>query len=209
MLEMRDARRAAIGIVVFVLAAAAASAQSIARGKITDNWDNPIPNVRISAVPVDEKSNAQPKEAMTNDNGEYVLQLTAEDYNVTFLGPGYQGIRVKINPHSRIGCGASIVQENFELKALPPGGRLRGGSDFESEGGMPKFSFDEDGTFEFEDAAGEGEGTYGIIELQGYLVVRDYDGDDDKYSIMEPIIVTFTSDQFRSFDWGDATLMKK
>ena len=209
MLKVRDARRAVIWIAVFVLAAASASAQSIARGKITDKWNNPIPNVRISAVPVDENSIAPPKESTTNDSGEYVIQLTAEDYAVTYQGAGYQGIRVRINPHSRLGCGASIVTENFELEALPPGGRLRGNQDFEAEGGIPKVEFDEDGTFEFEDAQGEGEGTYGVIEQNAYLVVRDYDGPDDKYTIVAPITVTFSSDQFTSFDWDDTTLMKK
>ncbi len=41
-------------------------------------------------------------------------------------------------------------------------------------GRTPLFRFKEDGTFEFTDAAGEG--TYGIVEESGVLVVRDYDG---------------------------------
>lgn len=210
MLEIRDVGRAAIGMAVLVLAlVSTAYAQAIGRGKITDQWDNPIPNVQIVAVPVDERGNARTRDTTTDENGDYVLQLTAEDYTVTFLAQGYQGIRVKINPHTRLGCGASIRQENFELKALPPGGRLRGSQTFEAEGGIPKVSFDDDGTFEFEDAEGEGEGTYGVVEQNAYLVVRDYDGPDDKYTILEPITVPFSSDQFTSFSWGDATLMKK
>ena len=56
-----------------------------------------------------------------------------------------------------------------------PGGRLRGEQEFEGEGGSPKITFKEDGVFEFEDAEGEeGEGTYGVVELNALLVVRDY-----------------------------------
>ena len=40
-------------------------------------------------------------------------------------------------------------------------------------------------------------------------VVRDYDGDDDKYSISEPVVVTFANDQFTSLTWEGATLRKQ
>ena len=59
------------------------------------------------------------------------------------------------------------------------------------------------------DAEGEGQGTYGIVELTAVMVVRDYDGPDDKYSIAEPVVVTFPTDQYLSLTWGDATLPKK
>ena len=63
---------------------------------------------------------------------------------------------------------------------------------------------------EFEDAEGEeGEGTYGVVELNALLVVRDYDGDDDKYSISDPVVVTFANDLFTSLTWEGATLRKQ
>ena len=48
-------------------------------------------------------------------------------------------------------------------------------------GGTP-IAFDGDGKFEFKDANGEGEGTYGIDALSVVMVVRDYDGPNDSYS---------------------------
>ena len=47
------------------------------------------------------------------------------------------------------------------------------------------------------------------MELEGALTVRDYDGDDDKFSITEPVVVTFANDLFNSLTWGEATLSEK
>ena len=70
--------------------------------------------------------------------------------------------------------------------------------------------FNEEGIFEFEDADGEeGMGTYGIVEQDALLVVREYDGDDDRYSIVEPVVVSFSSDQFTSFTWDGVELTKQ
>ena len=73
----------------------------------------------------------------------------------------------------------------LELEAVPLGGVFRGGQEFEAEGGTPNIAFDGDGRFEFEDSEGEGEGTYGIVDQTAVMIVRDYDGPDDKYSISE------------------------
>ena len=212
MLRMPGATYKVVGMAVLMSTfASTAYAQAIIRGKITDKWDNPIPNVRILAESLDKRRVDNPVEAVTDEKGQYVLAgLFAARYSLTYRAAGYQAIRVEIRPRSSaVGCTTNTNREDFELEATPPGGRLRGNQDYEAEGGLPKISFDDDGTFEFEDADGEGEGTYGVVELNGFLVVRDYDGPDDKYTILEEFIVTFANDQFRSFDWGDVTLAKK
>ena len=63
--------------------------------------------------------------------------------------------------------------------------------------------------FEFEDANGGGEGTYGIVELSAVMVIRDYDGPGDTYSVNEPVVVMFADDQFTSLTWSDTSLVKK
>ncbi len=45
--------------------------------------------------------------------------------------------------------------------------------------------------------------------LDGALTVRDYDGDDDKFSITEPVVVTFVNELFNALTWGEATLETK
>ncbi len=212
MLRVPNATCKVVGMVVLISAVAStAYAQAIIRGKITDKWDNPIPNVRILAESLDKRRVDNPVETMTDEKGQYVLAgLFAARYSLTYRAAGYQAIRVEIRPSSSaVGCTTNTNRENFELEALPPGGRLRGNQNFEAEGGIPKVEFDEDGTFEFEDGEGEGEGTYGVVELNGFFVVRDYDGPENKYTIMEEFTVTFANDQFTSFAWGDATLAKK
>ncbi len=212
MLRFPGAACKIVGMVVVIsVVASTAFAQAIIRGKITDKWDNPIPNVRILAESLDKRRVDNPVETTTDDKGQYVLAgLFAARYSLTYRAAGYQAIRVEIRPSSSaVGCTTSTNRENFELEALPPGGRLRGTQRYEAEAGLPKIEFDEDGTFEFEDAEGEGEGTYGVVELNGFMVVRDYDGPDDKYTVLEEFIVTFANDQFTSFAWGEATLAKK
>ena len=98
---------------------------------------------------------------------------------------------------------------NFELSALPTGARFRERTEFEAEGGTPRFRFEEDGTFEFEDVDGEGEGTYGIVELNAILIVRDYDGPDDKFSVDTPVVVEFADQQFSSLTHDGMQLPKK
>ena len=52
------------------------------------------------------------------------------------------------------------------------------------------------GSFEFEDTEGAGEGTYGIVELAAVLIVRDYDGPDDKFTVQTPVVVEFSDALF-------------
>ena len=95
------------------------------------------------------------------------------------------------------------------MPVLSTGNRFRDDTDFEVEGGVPKIQFKTDGNFDFEDADGEGEGTYGIVELECFMVVRDYDGPDDRYSVNEPVVGTFSNDRFTDMMWGELELAKQ
>ena len=180
-----------------------ARGQGRVQGEVTDKWGNGLGAVQIA---VERTDGGGSYSAATEDDGEYIiLGLQSGTYEITFTLDGYQGVRVAENVRSSAGPRLDV-----ELEALASGGRLRGEQDFEAEGGSPKIKFKEDGIFEFEDAEGEeGEGTYGVVELSALLVVRDYDGDDDKYSISEPVVVTFANDQFTSLTWESATLRKQ
>lgn len=180
-----------------------ARGQGRVQGEVTDKWGNGLGAVQIA---VERTDGGGSYSAATEDDGEYIiLGLQSGTYEITFTLDGYQGVRVAENVRSSAGPRLDV-----ELEALASGGRLRGEQDFEAEGGSPKIKFKEDGIFEFEDAEGEeGEGTYGVVELSALLVVRDYDGDDDKYSISEPVVVTFANDQFTSLTWESATLQKQ
>ena len=41
------------------------------------------------------------------------------------------------------------------------------------------------------------------------MIVRDYDGDDDKYSVVEPVVVPFSTDQFNDLTWEGLTLTRQ
>ena len=180
-----------------------ARGQGRVQGEVTDKWGNGLGAVQIA---VERTDGGGAYAAATEDDGEdIILGLQSGTYEITFTLDGYQGVRVAENVRSSAGPRLDV-----ELEALASGGRLRGEQDFEAEGGSPKIKFKEDGIFECEDAEGEeGEGTYGVVELSALLVVRDYDGDDDKYSISEPVVVTFANDQFTSLTWEGASLRKQ
>ena len=187
------------------LVANAASVQNRVRGQVTDEWDNPLEGVTVAAER-DDGGGGAPRTATTDSNGRFqFIGLPSARHLFTFTLDGYQGIRTPA------GVGAAYDNRpiDIELEVLPTGGRFRGDSEFEAEGGTPRIKFGGDGRFEFEDADGEGEGTYGIVELSAVLVVRDYNGPDEKYSLKEPVDVTFANDQFTSLTWGDATLTKR
>ena len=178
--------------------------QSRVSGKVTDRWGNGLSEVQIV---VDRRDGgAGGRTATTEDNGDFfMLGLATGGYTFTFSLNGYQGVQYGTPIRARDN---ELIE--IELAVNATGVRLRGEQEFEAAGGSPKIKFREDGVFEFEDVDGEeGEGTYGIVDLDAQLVVRDYDGDDDKYSIVEPVVVTFANDQFRSLTWDGATLNKK
>ena len=193
----------AVAIMV-ALVASNASAQAVVRGQVTDEWDNPLEGVTIIAESTEGEGGAPPTVTTDSDGRFQFLGLSSTRHGFTFTLDGYQGILRSAN----------VSQSNnppitIELEVVPTGPRFRGDSEFQAEGGTPRIKFGEDGTFEFEDADGEGEGTYGIAELSAVMVVRSYQGPDEKYSVNEPVVVTFASDQFTSLTWGDATLTKR
>ena len=178
--------------------------QSQVSGTVTDEWGNGLAGVQIVVERRD--GGAGGRTSATEDSGEFfMLGLPTGAYDFTFTLDGYQGVRFGTRVTAR-----NNQPIDIELAVNAAGMSLRGEQEFEAEGGSPRITFREDGVFEFEDAEGEeGEGTYGIIDLSAHLVVRDYDGDDDRYSLTEPVVLTFANDQFRSLTWDGATLNRK
>ena len=172
------------------------------RADLTDEWDNPIVG---AAVTMTADATGIVQEATTDDDGDFqFMQLAAGEWELQIDADGYGGILSGVTIQNTQNRSISI-----ELVAFPPGGLFRDGLAFEAEGGTPSIDFDGDGEFEFEDAEGEGEGTYGLVDLSAVLTVRDYDGPDDKYSITQPVIVTFPSDQFMSLTWDGQVLTQQ
>lgn len=199
-------RTLAVALVTAVLATLVvheAFAQLLqARGTVTDEWGNPLEGVQVEAMQEDGGGNNQ--SSITDEDGEFqMVGLASSIYQFTYTLDGYQGIRQSREIRT------TTRPARVELAALPSGSRLRNETEFDAEGGTPRIKFDDDGTFEFEDAEGEGEGTYGIVELSAVMIVRDYDGPDDKYTITQPVVVTFSSGQFDSLTWNGTTLTKK
>ena len=200
----RNSRRVVVlaGSVLLTLAVSVPVAtQGRFTGKVTDQWGNPLEDALISAQRVD---GGDQQEARTDGDGEFQFLNLSGEYTIEFQALGYQGVRTTLT----LRRASSNRPVEVDLEALPSGGRFRGDTEFEAEGGTPSLTFKEDGTFEFEDAGGEGLGTYGISELSAALVVREYDGDDGTYTIADPIIVTFPDDLFTSLVWDETTLTK-
>ena len=175
-------------------------AQGRVRGQVTDEYDNPIPGATIAAEAPGAESTAT-----TDDNGRFLFLGLSGEKTFTATAPGYVGIRTTATIR-RLGENRLI---SFELPVAASGGRFRSETTFVSDPPGTTFSFDEDGTFEFEDTEGEGEGTYGFQGTNAELVVRRYDGPDDKFSIAEPITIQFADDQLTSFMMGDQKLVKQ
>ena len=173
----------AIGVVLSV--APNAGAQVRTTGQVTDEWDNPLEGVTVLA---ERTGRSAQQTATTDEDGRFqFVGLASGEWSFTATLDGYQGIRT-VAPIRQLGDNPSV---NFELPAVPAGGAFGERTEFEAEGGTPRFRFEQDGTFEFEDAEGEGEGTYAIVEQAGILTVRDYDGPDDKFSVSTPVVVEF------------------
>ena len=190
-------------IAIVALVAHGASAQLLqARGRVADKWGNPLEGVQIEAVR--EAGGGNNQSGVTDKKGDFqMVGLASGVYEFTYALAGYRGARQsrEIRRDTR--------PTRVELQVLPVGGRFGETTEFEADGGTPAFKFDADGLFEFEDDDGEGEGTYGIVELNVLMVVRDYDGPDDKYSISQPVVMTAPSDQFRSVTWNGTALSMK
>ncbi len=183
--------------------AATAGAQGRTAGEVTDEWGNGLEGATLLAEPDGAAGGAQ--ETTADDKGEFMfVGLPSGRWSFTATMNGYQGLRQIMNVRQ---LGTNNVE--FELPVLPSGGRFRERTEFEAEGGTPTFRFEEDGTFEFEDADGEGEGTYGMVEQSAVLIVRDYDGPDDKFEVKTPVIVEFGDAMFTSLTHGGIQLPKK
>ena len=191
------------GVAAFSLMLVAPSlAQSRVRGQVTDEYDNRIPSATIVAEP---SGSGIVSTTTTDDNGRFTFLGLSGEYTFTATAPEYGGVRTSATIR-RLGENRPI---NFELPVQPSGGRFRSAATFVSDPPGTTISFDEDGTFEFEDAEGEGEGTYGIQGTNAELVVRRYDGPDDKFSVAEPITIQFADQQLTSFMMGDQKLVKR
>ena len=177
-------------------------AQGRVGGQVTDEWDNGLEGVTVIAQ---SATGNAPVEETTDDEGNFQFLNLGGEHTFEFRLAGYQGARVAINVRRL----ASNRPLDVELSVLSSGSRFRDDTEFEAEGGVPSIRFDTDGEFEFEDADGEGEGTYGINDLNCVMVVRDYDGPDDRYSVSDPVVLPFANDQFTSLTWGEATLNEK
>ena len=189
-----------IGFVLSVTVSA--GAQTVTRGQVTDEWDNGLEGVTVLVEPTDAGAS---QTTTTEEDGQFqFLGLSSSRWSFTATRSGYQGIRQVM----------TITRSNtrpveIELPWLPAGGAFRERTDFEAEGGTPRFRFEDDHEFEFEDADGEGEGTYGIVELNAILIVRDYDGPDDKFSVNTPVVVEFADEQFLRLTHDGVQLPKK
>ena len=175
-------------------------AQGRVRGQVTDEYDNPIPGATIVA----EASGAA-SDATTDDNGRFLFLGLSGELTFTARAPGYVGIRTTTTIR-QLGDSRPI---NFELPVAESGQRFGSDTTFVSDPPGTTITFDDDGSFEFEDPEGEGEGTYGFQGTNAELVVRKYDGPDDKFSIAEPITIQFADDRFTSFVMGDQKLVKQ
>ena len=196
-----------VTVVVTGLVGTDAAAQTMARirGEVTDEWGNGLEGVVVSGRLAD----GDPRDSTTNDDGRFnIVNLPSGDWVFEFRAAGYQATAMAMQLDQRDGYGAQRPLE-IELAATPPGSRVRDDIEFATEDGGVTLTLKSDGTFEFEDAEGEGEGTYGIVELEGHLTVRDYDGDDDTFSITEPSVATFSDALYNSLIWGAATLRKQ
>ncbi len=189
----------------FIGVDAAAQTMPRIRGEVTDEWGNGLEGVVVSG----RLGDADAREVTTNDDGRFnLVNLPSGEWVFEFRLAGYQATAMAMPLEQR---DAYIAQRplEIELAAAPPGSRVRDDIEFATEDGGMTLKLKGDGKFEFEDADGEGEGTYGIVELEGHLTVRDYDGDDDKYSITEPVVVTFPNELYNLLTWGAETLRKQ
>ena len=195
---------AAVAFGIVLGAAARSEAQGAKRGQVTDEWDNPLEGVTVLADPAGADGTQQT--TTTDDGGNFsFIGLGSGDWAFTVLLDGYQGLQQVANVR-RTGQTRPL---SFEMPVLASGGRFRERTEFRAEGGTPRFRFEEDGQFEFEDEQGEGEGTYGIVDLSAVLIVREYDGPDDKFGLQTPVVVEFPSNQFNSMTYNGVQLAKR
>ena len=173
-----------------------------ARGLVQDEYGNPIKGATVAADLGDDRA---PLSATSGDNGDFLFTLQdSPTFTFTERVAGYQGARIRAA--GLLGIPRPMV---FELPALPMGLPLPSRTAFVSDPAGTIITFEDDGTFSFEDVDGEGTGTYGRQELTAALVVREYDGPNNKFSISEPLTAEFADQNFTSFMLGDQKLVKQ
>ena len=196
-------------------AAASAGAQNLTRGRVTDEWHNPLEGVTVVA---ERPAAGLRQTTTTGEDGRFqFVGLVYDDWSVPILREeevfdwsfsatlnGYEEVRQAVGLRRRGGN----QQVNFRLPVVATGGRFGVSAEFEAEGGTPRFRFEADGTFEFEDAGGEGEGTYRLVALAAILIVRDYDGPNDTFNITNPVVVMF-SDQLMTSLTHDGVQLRR
>ena len=172
---------AAVTFGIVLGAAARSEAQGAKRGQVTDEWGNPLEGVTVLAESAG--ADGAPQNTTTDDGGNFsFIGLGSGDWACTVLLDGYQGLQQVANVR-RTGQTRPL---RFEMPVLASGGRFRERTEFRAEDGATRFRFEEDGTFEFEDADGEGEGTYGIVQRNALLVVREVTTDPTTGSVRGP-----------------------
>ena len=192
----------AMVVVLAALMTVGVMAQSMIRGQVTDEWGNGLKGVSVVAQ---SAGGGTPREDTTDDDGNFRFPNILGEFTFEFRLSGYQPLRIAESV-SGMRMNRPLM---MKMPVLSTGNRFRDDTDFEVEGGVPKIQFKTDGNFDFEDADGEGEGTYGIVELECFMVVRDYDGPDDRYSVNEPVVGTFSNDRFTDMMWGELELAKQ
>ncbi len=192
----------AVVLVLAALMTVGVMAQSMIRGQVTDEWGNALKGVSVVAQ---SAGGGSPKDDTTDDDGNFRFPNILGEFTFEFRLKGYQPLRIAESV-SGMRMNRPLM---MKMPVLSTGNRFRDDTDFEVEGGLPKIQFKADGNFDFEDADGEGEGTYGIVELECFMVVRDYDGPDDRYSVNEPVVGTFSNDRFTDMMWGETELAKQ
>ena len=198
--RLRHGYVAVIGLVLSM--AVSAGAQTVTRGQVTDESDNGLEGVTVLA---EATGGGGSQTTATNEDGEFqFIGLSSAEWSFTATLDGYQGIRGLVTIRR-----TNNRPVEFELPWLETGGIFRERTEFEAEGGTPKFRFEEDHTFEFEDDEGEGEGNYGIVDQTAVLIVRDYDGPDDRFSVNTPVVVEFADEQFSSLTYAGVQIPKK
>lgn len=200
-------RRVSLGLslaaALGIASAAPALAQSVVRGEVKDEWGNAIAKASVLAEP---ESSGGSQTTTADDDGRFqFVGLASGPWAFTVTADGYQGVRVRANVQQGQNRPMTV-----DLPVVPSGSRFRSTTRFVAEpGGQPTITFEENGTFRFEDAQGEGEGTYGINELTAELVIREYDGPPNKFSIATPIVVEFSDKMFTSLVMDGQKLVKK
>jgi hypothetical protein len=192
----------AAGLFVLVTVTQSA-AQGQIRGAVTDEWGNGLAGALVLA---ERTSGGGTLETTSDEDGDFLfVGLSSGQWAFEFHLEGYQPVRQNM----QIRASNSNRRIEMELPVVPTGESLFSEDvEYEAEGGTPNITFDEEGQFEFEDTNGEGEGTYGLIGLNGILIVREYDGPDETYSVNQPVVVTFADNERITMTWGEVTLSK-